>query len=47
MRRNCPTDDQSLFGSCEAVTVAMEEQGRLTVHAHVCVWIENFKELRH
>ena len=46
MRRNCATDVAGLFGKCQAVTVAMEEQGRLTVHAHLCIWVEGFSELR-
>jgi Helitron helicase-like domain at N-terminus len=47
MRRNCATDVPGLFGKCLAAVVAYEEQGRLTVHAHLTIWIENFDSLRY
>jgi len=46
MRRNVATTEPGLFGSCEAVTVSIEEQGRLTIHGHICIWVKKFKELR-
>ena len=46
MRRNCATDRAGLFGKCMAVLAAYEEQGRLTVHSHLTVWIEGFQQLR-
>ena len=42
MRRNRSTDLPGLFGKCSAVAVALEEQGRLTIHGHLLIWIENF-----
>ena len=47
MRRNCSTDVPGLFGKCLAVVIAYEEQGRLTVHAHLTIWIENPASLRY
>jgi len=31
---------------CEAVCLALEEQGRKTLHGHVTIWIKNFWALR-
>lgn len=46
IRRNCPTDRAGLFGVCNALALAMEEQGRLTVHVHMSIWIQGFIQLR-
>jgi hypothetical protein len=37
MRKNCATKLIGLFSKCIACTVAFKEQGRLTVHRHLCV----------
>jgi hypothetical protein len=46
MREHCATDRIGLFGKCEGVAAAMEEQGRRTVHVHFSIWIKGFAELR-
>lgn len=43
MRKNRPTEKPGLFGNCDALALAFEEQGRLTVHCHGSAW---FKKLR-
>ena len=35
-----------IFGEAEAYGVAIEEQGRKTLHGHILVWIKNFNTLR-
>ena len=37
MRKKRSTDVPGLFGKCLAFAVAFEEQGRLTVHAHLLI----------
>jgi len=44
---DCPTDKPGFFGICEAVSMAIEEQGRKTLHAHMIVWIRGYSEIRH
>ena len=46
MREHCATDQIGLFGKCEGVAAAMDEQGRRTVHVHFSIWIKGFAELR-
>jgi hypothetical protein len=46
MHKHCATDLPGLFGECEALAAAMEEQGRLTVHVHFSVWVKGFDSLR-
>ena len=36
-----------LFGIPQAFVVAVEEQGRRTLHAHVQIWVEDFSTKRH
>jgi hypothetical protein len=45
MRDHIRTDDNGLFGECEGVAGAMEEQGRHTVHVHFSIWIKVFPSL--
>ena len=47
MRRNTAWTKKGLFGLCKALTIAMEEQGRESVHAHFGIWIEQFDQVRH
>ena len=35
-----------MFGDTEAFLIAIEEQGRSTLHGHIQVWIRKFSELR-
>ena len=35
-----------IFGEAEAYGVAIEEQGRKTLHGHILVWIKNFNTVR-
>ena len=35
-----------IFGEAEAYGVAIEEQGRKTLHGHILVWIKDFNTLR-
>jgi len=46
IRRNCATDAAGLFGICEALTMAIEEQGRKTLHVHMTIWIKGFRDLQ-
>jgi hypothetical protein len=46
MRDHVRTEDIGLFGECEGVAAAMEEQGRQTVHVHFSIWIKGFSKLR-
>ena len=34
------------MGVPEAYAIAIEEQGRKTLHAHIQVWIKDFNELQ-
>ena len=38
--------DKGLFGTCEAFTLSVEEQGRKTLHMHIQVWIKKLREKR-
>jgi hypothetical protein len=46
MRRNCATGKAGLFGFCIAVCMALEEQGRKTIHGHITAWIRFFDQIR-
>jgi hypothetical protein len=46
MRRNCATVEQGLFGKCLALAVAIEEQGRKTLHGHNTVVIEGVRKMQ-
>ena len=35
-----------MFGDTEAFLIAIEEQGRSTLHGHIQVWIRKFFEIR-
>ena len=37
---NCPTEKPGLFGECEAVSMAVEEQGIKSLRAHIIIWIK-------
>lgn len=41
-----PTDFPGLFGVPEALVLAVEEQGRATLHTHIQVWIRQYNEWR-
>ena len=45
-RENRPTEKEGLFGMCEGICLALEEQGRKTLHGHMTLWIKNFRLLR-
>ena len=40
-----PTKKPGLFGECEAVSLAVEEQGRRTLHAHIIIWIKGHQNI--
>jgi hypothetical protein len=46
MRDHVRTKENGLFGECEGVAAAMEEQGCHTVHVHFSIWIKGFSKLR-
>lgn len=46
MKENRPTEKPGLFGVCEAFCMAVEEQGRKTLHAHMTIWIKGYKALQ-
>jgi hypothetical protein len=35
-----------IFGKVNAVSMAIQEQGRRTLHAHILLWVEELKEMR-
>ena len=37
---------KGIMGVPEAYSIAIEEQGRKTLHAHIQVWIKDFNELQ-
>ena len=41
-----PTKNRGLFGIPEAVTFAVKEQGRFTLHAHLCIWIQGYNQVK-
>ena len=45
-RRKCATDEPGLFGKCLAMSGAFEEQGRKTVHGHMTLHIEGYREMQ-
>ena len=46
MKRHSSTKKAGLFGVCYAFAMAIEEQGRKTLHAHMTLWIKGYKELK-
>lgn len=40
-----PTEKIGIFGRCIAVALAVEEQGRKTLHGHYTIWIEGYNEM--
>ena len=46
MENECPTEHPGLFGICKAFIAAIEEQGCLSLHGHIQIWIEGFDDLR-
>ena len=46
MTKDCATAEPGLFGFCEAFSMAIEEQGRKTLHAHMTLWIRGFRALQ-
>jgi len=46
MRKNQSTGKAGLFGICEAFCIAMEEQGRTTVHGHASAWIKKLRTVQ-
>ena len=46
MKNNCRTDHDGFFGVPEAVSFAVEEQGRKTLHVHMTIWIRAYKALQ-
>ena len=47
LKENRPTEKPGYFGRCKAFCLAVEEQGRKTLHGHMTLWIEGYKELQH
>jgi hypothetical protein len=46
MRKNQPTEKQGLFGECHAMSLAFEEQGRTTAHAHGSAWHKKLRRMQ-
>ena len=46
MKNNCRTEHDGFFGIPEAVSFAVEEQGRKTLHVHMTIWIRAYKKLQ-
>ena len=46
MGSNEATEKPGFFGECEAFSLAVEEQGRRTLHGHMTLWIKGFKKLQ-
>ena len=46
MSKNCATDHMGAFGKPYAVSFAVEEQGQMTLHGHMTIWITGFKKLQ-
>ena len=40
------TEEPGLFGECEALAIAFEEQQKKTVHGHFTIWIKGYDMLR-
>ena len=40
------TCESGIFGEVEAYGLAVEEQARYTLHAHMILWIKNFSDIR-
>ena len=45
-RKNQSTGKPGFFGICDGVTMAIEEQARLTLHGHLTAWIRGYRELQ-
>ena len=46
MRKNEPSKLPGLFGLCHALSIAFEEQGRTTVHAHGSAWYKKLRRMQ-
>ena len=46
MREHQSTGKPGIFGMCQAFCLAVEEQGRKTLHAHMTIWIKRYKKLQ-
>ena len=46
MRRRRPAEKPGYFGTAQALTLAIEEQGRKTLHVHLTLWIEMYRFLQ-
>ena len=47
LKRNQPTDTPGFFGPIYALSFAVEEQGRKTLHGHMSLWIEGYRDIQH
>ena len=45
-KNNCANGKEGFFGIPEALSFAVEEQGRKTLHVHMSIWIRAYKELK-
>jgi len=46
LRTNKAMEKPGFFGECYALAIAIEEQGRKTLHAHITAWIRRLSSLR-
>ena len=46
MKNNCANGKEGFFGIPEALSFAMQEQGRKTLHVHMSIWIRAYKEMK-
>ena len=44
-KKHCASEKGGVFGQPIACSMAVEEQGRKTLHGHFLIWIEGWKEL--
>ena len=45
-KNNCATEKMGFFGKVYALSLAIEEQGRKTLHVHMTLWIQGYRELQ-
>ena len=46
-KQNKPTEEGGVFGRLDAYTMAVEEQGRKTLHGHFLLWVKDVNKLIH
>ena len=44
-KENKPTESNGAYGKCVGFALAIEEQGRKTLHGHMTLWIEGYRQM--